>query len=252
MCQITDMRAASFLRTCMYNFLLSCIFLLSSGLQAQDRHFRIEALQGMNKIFVGESPNATRLGHSAATGISFKLKNRRSGISFEPLLVFTKNIYRLKINEDNTLKILQRGAALLPMAGLQISGNTCIKIGIMVQETYRTHLEVVYKNNSGYYSTGHSDLSRNFRPNRLQAGLLTGVSFSPGKNKRWQMNILIQQFVNSFMASDYLLEKYTFPGDYRSLFSSKSKATVLFIGINYRIEKRVRDKGGINKEETDE
>src|ERR1044071_9564688 len=95
--------------------------------QSQNKLIRIEVLQGINKIFIGEKISHTPIGYSGAYGISFRYKVKKTAISFEPQVFLTNNSYFLRINETFKIKINQHHVCLMPMAGISISKRVTIK-----------------------------------------------------------------------------------------------------------------------------
>jgi hypothetical protein len=219
--------------------ILILVFILWKS-AAQQKEFRLEILQGVNKILIGENSAATRIGYSAGYGISFKFRKKNSAISFEPQIMIAANSYRYRVNNDYTLKITQRQLSFIPMAGIALGKNTILKTGFFVSAGDASTALIVYHNNSSYRATGQS--LNGYYPNLLQAGVLVAISMALGEKKNWSLNIFLEQSGNSFLKRDLILEDTPFTKPFRSVFSSSAKPTVALMGLSYVLSKFDRKK----------
>jgi hypothetical protein len=204
---------------------------------AQEKSLRIELVQGINRTLTGEKMADTRFGHSGGIGVSFKYRKSRSAISFEPQIMVTKNSYFFKVNNEYKLKFSQRHISFMPIAGIAISKKVTVRTGLFFNVGNATNVALVYRNGTDYFSIGRSEIDRNYFPNLWQAGIVAGVSFALGEKNNWHINLLFQQFGNSFLAKPYSLDVNSFTVPYKNTVSSRARPTVFWVGLNYALPK---------------
>jgi hypothetical protein len=204
---------------------------------AQEKSLRIELLQGINRTFIGEKMPDTRFGHSGGIGISFKYRKSRSAISFEPQIMVTKHSYFFRINEEYKLKFVQRHISIMPTAGIAVSKKISVRAGLFFNFGNASNVALVYRYGTAYFSVGRSEIDRNYVPNLWQAGIAGGVAFALGEKNNWHVNLLLQQFGNSFLAQPYSLEVSSFTAPYKNTVSDRARPTALWVGLNYALPK---------------
>jgi hypothetical protein len=225
-------------------FAMACLL---SGMTADAQHSKIGVTlnQGINYTFIGNSPNKTKVGHNSSYGIMMKFQNKTSAISFEPYLLFTKNVWHPVVEPYLKVKCWQLMLDLAPVAGVRINENVVFNTGFFMQMLTADALELVSKSN-GYFGTSYSELYTGYHAQKLQAGIIAGISCAIGKKKRTYFTLRIRQYATSPVSEDFTFTLKSLPQEGGVIYSRKAKPTVLFAGIDFFLLKK---KKKVNEEE---
>lgn len=216
--------------------LLLCLILKSSTCYTQSHEFRIGIQKGANKILIGDGFKETKIGHSSALKIEFVLRGKSSGFSFEPSVSVGKSFYYSRIEDNVTVKNTQRGIGLVLATGIKMNDRLTLKAGLFGQFAVSHSIDIISKNGTVTASFGSSDLYETYAPQEFQAGIIAMLEIGLGEKRRFGFEIGIQQYATSFLEKDYLLNFSTTASGSTVVFTSKSKPTVLLVGLTFRIK----------------
>ncbi len=221
-----------------YKLLFAGLFLLALA-PAKGQHSKIGVSlnQGINYTFIGNSPNKCQVGHNSSYGVMMKFQNKTSAISFEPYLLFTKNVIHPVVEPYLKVKCWQLMLDLAPVAGVRIHEDLFFNTGFFMQMLTADALEIVSKSN-GYVGTSYNELYTGYYPQKIQAGIIAGISCAIGKKKRTYFTLRIRQYATSPVSDDFTFTLKPLPQEGSVIYSRKAKPTVLFVGIDFFLLKK--------------